>query len=29
MSVGSITCIIKQISWLFTFKAYEILLEAL
>lgn len=29
MSVGSIACIINQISWLFTFKAYEILLQAL
>ena len=29
MSVGFIACIIKQISWLFTFKAYEILLQAL
>lgn len=29
MSVGSIACIIKQISWLFTLKAYEILLQAL
>lgn len=29
MSVGSIACIITQISWLFTFKAYEILLQAL
>lgn len=29
MSVGSIACIISQISWLFNFKAYEILLQAL
>lgn len=29
MSVGSIACIISQISWLFNLKVYEILLQAL